>query len=99
MVWAGVQTTTGDGRGVKTQISSGLIRSPAFAENWSSEVTGALLRTQQARRGLFLAADASVEPDLRWVALDITVLSPEWQLDDPGLHHVEPVEEPLDVLS
>jgi hypothetical protein len=71
----------------------------ASAENCSSEATGALLCTLQARRGLFLATDASVEPDLRRVALDLTLLSPEWQLDDPGLHHVEPVEEPLDVLS
>jgi hypothetical protein len=71
----------------------------ASAENCRSEATGAFLCTLTGPPRLFLAADASVEPDLRWVALDITLLSPEWQLDDPGLHHVEPVEEPLDVLS
>ena len=71
----------------------------AYAEKLQLRGHGCTSGTLQARRGLFLAADASVEPDLRWVALDITLLSPEWQLDDPGLHHVEPVEEPLDVLS
>ena len=29
MVWAGVQTMTGDGRGTETQMSTGLTRPPA----------------------------------------------------------------------